>query len=173
MLHPRDVAKGVLVLSQNLHSGDSIARSAARSSFDMPARLAWRYYAASFSFTAACFFRGRTLAFGTLSTLLLLCFLADCCVQRRPGQNSHRPPFSSELSSPPAFSPYLPAQTAARGEIRSLRNAVGEFPEPMRRLVRASVGNDNGNGAKNKSAQRQAICVTRGIIARYGTARDA
>ena len=58
---------------------------------------------------------------------------------------SHRRPAASGTASAPAFYIDLSMQLIGRIQIRSLRNAVSEFPQPIKRLVCESVGNNGSN----------------------------
>ena len=70
------------------------------------------------------------------------------------------------LSSAPAFYTDLSMQSIGRRQIRSLRNAVSEFPQPIKRLVGESVGN-------NGSSSRALDTIISTIISAYVASRAA
>ena len=72
----------------------------------------------------------------------------------------------SETASAPAFYIDLSKQSIGRRKIRSLRNAVSEFPQPIKRLVCESVGN-------NGSSSQAFDTIISTIIAAYVASRAA
>ena len=70
------------------------------------------------------------------------------------------------LLSAPAFYIDLSEQSIGRRKIRSLRNAVSEFPQPIKRLVCESVGN-------NGSSSQAFDTIISTIIAAYVASRAA